>query len=403
MQQRARGRGEDIRKPETVSETKAVASFMYHAGALLLNRSLLKAAFGFINVFIPILLYQTFGITYLGIYILMSLLVVFGTPISALLLARCGVRFLIAASIPFAACAVIILTLPIDQGIAGLLFAVCMGIHTSLYWVPYHVDLAAQLRVPHRGAIMGWYENVLEIVSIVTPFVGGVLIVLTGFNDTLTLVAIVSMLALIPLYFVHEVYERFSWGYFETFRRLFSRKNRSMFIGYAADGAQTAVATILWPVFIFAIFDEHYAAVGLVTSLTMIAIIALNALLGHAADSMGNEKVIKLGVLLSSTGWILKAFVTTPFTAFITETYHKFGDSIVKLSRDITGFSSAAESGHYIDEYSTIAEMSFRTGKVFILIIAGAIIPWFGVPAIFIVTGVLTTALVLFKDRFSVR
>jgi hypothetical protein len=306
-------------------------------------------------------------------------------------------------SVPFAVAAVLVLSAHISKGLMGALFAVLMGLHTAFYWVPYHVDLALQLRIPHRGVVMGWYENILEIVGILTPFVGGILIVLTGFQDSLAFVAVICALSIIPLYFVHEVYERFEWGYFETFRRLFSVKNRSMVLGYAADGAQTAVATILWPVFIFAVFDDHYAAVGLVTSLSMIAILALNALLGHAADSVGNNRLIKWGVVLSSTGWFFKAFAVTPFHVFITDTYHKFGDSIVKLSRDITGYSSAAEAGHYIDEYTTIAEMAFRTGKVLILILAGIIIPFFGVQAIFIVTGILTTALVVFKGHLSVK
>jgi MFS family permease len=384
-------------------EVQAVASFIYHAGALLLNRSLLKTAFGFINVFIPIFLYQIFGIQFLGIYILMGLVVVFATPISALMLSRFGVRFLMLLSVPLAVAAVLVLSSDMPKGMMGALFAILLGLHTALYWVPYHVDLALQLRVPHRGVITGWYENILEIVGILTPFVGGILIVLTGFQDSLTFVAIVCALSIFPLYFVHEVYERYEWGYFETFRRLFSKKNRSMVLGYAADGAQTAVATILWPVFIFAVFDDHYAAVGLVTSLSMVAILTLNALMGHVADSVGNQRLIKWGVVLSSTGWFFKAFAVTPFHVFVTDTYHKFGDSIVKLSRDITGYSSAADAGHYIDEYTTIAEMAFRVGKVIILIAAGAIIPFFGIQAVFILTGILTTALVVFKGHLSVK
>lgn len=402
MQSMYRSRG-IIRQPVSRVEVKAVASFMYHAGALLLNRSLLKTAFGFINVFVPIFLYQKFGIQFLGIYILLCLVVVFVTPISALLLSRLGVRVLMFMSVPFAVASMLVLSLDIDKGLMGLLFAVCMGIHTALYWVPYHVDLALQLKVSHRGVIMGWYENILEIVSILTPFIGGVLIVLTGFSDSLAFVAIICSLSVVPLYFVHEVYERFEWTYIETFRKLFSKKNRSLFLGYAADGAQTAVATILWPVFIFNVFNSEYAAVGLVTSLSMVAILMLNALMGHIADIVGSQRLIKWGVVLSSTGWIFKAFVASPFHVFVTDTYHKFGDSIVKLSRDISGYSSAAECGHYIDEYTTIAEMSFRLGKVSILILAGIVIPFFGIQAIFIVTGIITTALVVFKGHLSVK
>lgn len=384
-------------------EAKDIGSFLYHASGLLVNRFILKAAFGFVNVFTPIILYQKFGMAMVGVYIISHAIVILTTPLSAMLLNHTGVRPLIAASVPFAAASIAILGFDMEPGLQGMLFAVTLALTTSLYWVPYHVDLAEELRRRHRGAIIGWYENILEFAAILTPFIGGIMIVLTGVQDTVIVAAVFCLLAIIPVFFIEEVYERFSWGYFETFNKLFDYRNRKMLLSYGADGAQTAVATTFWPVFIFYVFQEKYAAVGFVTSLTMVFILMLNAWLGHMVDKWGHEKVLKIGTYLEISGWFMKAFVATPFHVFVTDTYHKFGDSVIRLSKDFASYRHMAENGHYIDEYTTLAEISFRLGKIVMLIISAAVITAFDIRHVFLFTACVSVLFLLFKDKLIVR
>lgn len=385
------------------AEAKDIGSFLYHASGLLLNRVILKAAFGFINVFTPIILFQKFGLAMVGVYLLMHAIVIVTTPLSAMLMARVGVRPLIGISVPFAAASIAVLGLDIEQGMQGVLFAITLGLATSLYWVPYHVDLAEELRKRHRGAVVGWYENILEFAAILTPFIGGLMIALTGIQNTALAVATLCLLAIIPVFYIEEVYERFSWGYFETFQKAFSYKHRKILLSYGADGAQMAVATIFWPIFIFFLFDERYAAVGFITSLSMVFILALNAWLGHMVDSWGHAKVLKVGTFLEVTGWFMKAFVVTPFHVFVTDTYHKFGDSVVRLSKDFASYRTMADNGHYIDEYTTLAEISFRLGKMAMLVVSAIIITWLDIRHVFIFTAVISVLFLLFKDKLIIR
>jgi Major Facilitator Superfamily len=403
MHYRTRGRQtHHSRIEEDVSVLRSIESFSLHAGGLLVNRLVLKMAFGFVNVFVPILLYHLFGIRLLGIYILISLIIFLLTPISASLLSRFGVRALIAVSIPFAAMALWALSLnDISPGIAGTLFAVFYAIHHALYWVPYHVDFVHSLGKHHRGAVLGWYEDLLELVTIATPLIGSILIVLTGFSDTLLFVSLLCLMSLFPVYYVHDVYERFNWTYLETFSRLFNRKHRDILIGYGADGAQLAVMTILWPIFLFELLNERYVAVGVVTTATMLVILVLNMAIGFLIDKFGPERLVRWGIVLSMTGWVLKAFVGNPMQVFMVDTYHKFGDSVMRLSRNVTGFSSAADSGHYVDEYTTIAEMAYQLGKILMLILAGVIINFYDIRVVFFVTGLVSLFLIVFRHRLA--
>lgn len=401
MTYRSRGRSNQPASP--TSSVEVLELFSKHAAGLLTNRLILKLAFGFVNVFIPVLLYQLFGIRVLGIYILISLIIILCTPLSAMLLARIGVRRLMAFSMPFAAMSMWALSLfDISAVAAATLFAILFGIHHSLYWVPYHVNFAESLGTKNRGVALGWYEDLLELFSIATPLVGAILIVVTGFNDTLLFVSLLCMIALLPVYFVHEVYERFSWSYIETFKRLFHWKNRKLLLAYGADGAQLGVTTVLWPIFLFELLGEKYINVGLVTTLSLIAILALNILLGKYIDRYGVEKVMGIGVILSMTGWLTKVFVGTPFDVFIADTYHKFGDSVARLSRNVTGFGGAADSGHFIDEYTTLAEISYQVGKILMFVVAGISLTFFGIRSIFVCAAVASLFLIIFRRHFSV-
>jgi MFS family permease len=384
-------------------EARDIGSFLYHASGLLLNRFILKAAFGFINIFTPIILYQKFGMAMIGVYVLTHIIVIVTTPLSAMLLAHMGVRPLIAMSVPFAALAIALIGMDIEHSVLGFLFAISMGLATSLYWVPYHVDLSEQLRRRHRGAVIGWYENILEFATILTPFIGGVMIVLTGIADTTLAIALLCLTAIIPVFFIEEVYERFSWGYLETFQKVFSYKHRKILLSYGADGAQMAVATIFWPIFIFFLFDEKYAAVGFITSLSMVFILVLNAWLGHMVEQWGHARVLKVGTFLEVSGWLMKAFVVTPFHVFVTDTYHKLGDSVIRFSKDFASYRHMADNGHYIDEYTTLAEISFRLGKICMLVISAALIAVFDIRVVFICTAAISVLFLLFKDRLIIQ
>jgi MFS family permease len=387
---------------EDASVIKAIESFSLHAGGLLINRLILKMAFGFIDVFVPILLYQLFGVSVLGVYILVALVVILLTPISAALLSKFGIRSLIAVSIPFASVAVWALSLnDISPSTAGFLFAILFGTHHALYWVPYHVDFVRSLSRGHQGAVLGWYEDLLELVTIATPVIGGVLIVLTGFSDTLLFISLLCLMSLFPIYYVKDMYETFEWGYLETFARLFSHKNRHILVGYAADGAQVAAATVLWPIFLFELLGGRYVVVGIVTTFALLGMLVLNLTIGYLIDKFGPDRLVRWGIVLSLTGWVLKAFVGNPFEVFMVDTYHKFGDAVMRLSRNVTGYNSAAESGHYIDEYTTLSEIAYQMGKVVMLVLAGALLVYVGIRGVFVVTGLISIFLIVFGKHIA--
>jgi MFS family permease len=283
-------------------------------------------------------------------------------------------------------------------------FIVAIALYRAAYWVPYQTDLGHFLGHKHIGIHMAIYRNVLQIMNAITPLVGGLLITAFEFKYVFVFAAIILFTTLLPIHYIVQVYERYSWGYIETFKHFLSRKNRALVYAYMADGAQGIITSIVWPIFIFELLNGNYASVGFITSLTTIAILLLNVVVGKIIDKTGRDKVLKYSTLFSATGWLIKVFVDSAFQIFITDTYHRIGRAANRMTFDSSTYEQAADNGHYIDEFTTLKNMALDLGRVLMLIIVVVLVYSVGnVRIVFILAAIATLMMVFLNRRISVR
>jgi MFS family permease len=270
--------------------------------------------------------------------------------------------------------------------------------------VPYQTDLGHFLGHAKIGIHMAVYKNILQIMNAITPLAGGILIASFGFKHVFVFAALVLFTTLIPLHFIAQVYERYAWGYIETFKHLFAHKNRPLVYAYAADGAQGIISSIVWPVFIFELLSGNYMSVGFITSLTTIAILLLNVVVGKVIDNIGRDKVLKYSTLLSATGWLIKVFVDSAFQIFITDTYHRIGRAANRMTFDSSTYEQAADNGHYIDEFTTLKNMALDMGRVLMLTVVALMVYYVGnVRVVFVLAAAATLVMVLLNRQIKVR
>lgn len=142
-----------------------------------------------------------------------------------------------------------------------------------------------------------------------------------------------------------------------------------MMITYMADGAENWIGGVLWPIFIWQLLNGEFLAVGLVSSVVTLAAVVLKLIVGDYADKFDKRKLMKWGSVLYSIGWIAKMFITTAFHIFLASTYHNFALVILRTPFDVLVYEKAADSGHYVDEYSTLREMYLHTGRILVMVI----------------------------------
>ncbi len=380
---------------------------------LFISRVLMRVSLGALGVFLPVFLYlqfrDVFSTNVSVMYVILIFLAVYSlhlllAPISARLFHQLGMRRLMLTGILMAAASLISLYFienNIYIGIAAYILSA--GFYRAFYWVPYHVDLTHELDANRRGRQLAMMANISDVLVVLVPLLGGVAIAaLGGFQTVFITGAFLMLLAALPLLFISDVYEYYSWSYVETFKKLFSKENRPLFIAQAANGAQNIATLFFWPLYVFLIVGKQFVLLGAITSATIIFIMLVRYVIGKWIDKFSKDKILLAGVLLSATGWLLKVFVYTPMQAIFIDTYHRIGRTVNGLTFNAVTYEQSADSGTYIDEYTTLKEMAMNIGRISMLLIVGLIMYYLHVNmrAAFLVAA-LVTLLMIFLDRFN--
>jgi len=351
--------------------------------ALYSNRVIQQIAAALVGLFLPILLYINLDNSFykvLAFFALSFLLWLFLVPLGAMAMSKIGIRKSIVISIVFGlAWYYLLQQFSLGKPIVYLgLALVAITIYRCFYWVPFHTDFAEFTDKRTRGRQLAFLMSVSLIVSVFIPVLAGLIIANYGYEILFLIAITVYLLSIIPVFLLPKVQEKFSYTYFQTFKQVFSKKHRNMLISYAADGAQNVSGIVVWPIFIWLIMNQNYAAVGLISSLIILFSLILQLFMGNLSDRFDKRKVLKWGARLNAAGWIIKMFVQTGFQIFIASTYHSFASIVMRTPYDALMYERAADSGHYVDEYTVLREISLGIGRL-IMIAAIALI--------FLITG----------------
>lgn len=370
------------------------------------SRLITHAGLSVMGVFLPTFIYLEYGGSLQVVvwsFVLGFLIHFLMTPISARLIKGVGMKkLMIVALVPFLSVALTALAFW-DQNptLMLIIYMVAWSIYRSLYWVPYHVEVAEFLDSEHRGRQVSVFTNLSSVVSVITPFIGGIIIEFLGFSWIFVAGVVLVILATLPLFFVEEVHEEYSYSYLESLKELVSKEKRSLFYAYAGDGAQTVVAGVFWPIFIYLILDGNFAAVGAVSSLVVLATIILAAFAGELVDRISRTQVIIISTIIYTTGWFLKGFATTALHIFLFDAYHNAGKAVNRVAFDVGSYTHLADNGHYIDEYTAFKEMALNVGRIVMLILGGFLALIFGIKVAFILAAFASLTMVLVNSALK--
>lgn len=375
--------------------------------ALYFGRILMRISLGTLGVFLPIFFYKEYGYDLgmvIAIYISILSLPLLLLPLTTRLLGYLGIRRMIVIGVVASIFAIGSLYFfdftPVLATLGYIFFNV---LYRTLYWVPFHVDFSNNLDAHSRGRQLAILRNTADIILVMTPFIGGVLIASMGFNAVFLVSIAVMFASLFPLIYVQNTYERFSFGYIDTFMHLFARGNRTLLLAHGANGAQGVAVTVFWPIYVFILLDERFTAIGIIASLTIIAIIILRALIGNLFDRWSEKRVLVAGVILSTTGWIAKVFVQTPLQVFAADSYHNFGRTVNTLSFDAATYEQSADNGTFVDEYTVLKEMALAVGRILMLLLIAALLTFFDLRVAFIIAAVVALVMIVLNHKVSLK
>ncbi|MFH1978792.1 MAG: MFS transporter [Patescibacteria group bacterium] len=284
------------------------------------------------------------------------------------------------------------------------LVIIVLTLYRVCYWLPYHVDFAKFTNKKNRSRQISAINATRGVLGIFLPLISGLLISKFGF-DMLFIIAIVLYLASgIPYFTIPRTKEKFSWGYKQTVQNFFSKKYKKQMFAFAADGAETTIALVVWPIFIFQILNGDYLKMGLISTLIIGITVVLQLILGNKLDKEAKkEKVLKFGTIFSAVSWIIKAFVISAFQVFLIGAFHNLMKIFTKIPFEALTYEIAADEGHFVDEFTVLHEVAINIGKTLAIILAIMLSMFFSISLVFLIAAVASICLNLLRKSMGVE
>ncbi len=333
---------------------------------------ILMIASGFLGLFTPLFLFELFDndirwvVAFFGF---VSLLYAFTVSFGAMFLNRFGFRNALRLSLLLGASWYAGLYFLNKENLFFLIPAlvVVLLLFRLFHWIPYIVDFAKFSSGEDRAKQLSVFGMTRDLLSGLLPILSGFIILKYGFSVVFAIGIFLYLLAGLFFIKIPKTKEKFDWGYRQSWQELLSKKNRSNFYAYMADGAEGVVGFIVWPIFMFQLLDGNYLEVGYISALIVVVTMILRFVLGDRldkGDDSEKKKLLGFGTFLYSLGWIVKIFVLTSFHIFIVGVYHNVVRIFARTSFDTMFFDMVANKKHYVDEFTVLHEMAVHLGKV---------------------------------------
>lgn len=376
--------------------------------ALAAHRFLFRFSFAGINIFSWIFAFQYFFLVEPDIahafvrtallYALSQTITCLTTPYAARLL-RLGARRALLFATVVAASSFVVL----GAAFAGFwggsyipaalaVFACGLGFYRALYWIPYEIEVEA------TGASRR--TRFAEVCIALAPLLGGLFVVSMPLGPVSLLFAgaAIILFATIPVFFLREVRERFSWGYRETFGQLVEPANRGIVVRTVFEGVSGAALLLFWPLAIFILTGWSYEMLGIILSLTFVVAILGRPLVRRGMRTMSSHNSLGMNVMFAFTPWVLRMLVATPLGVIGVDSYF-YTTAPRRIGLDPLTYEQVADAGSFVDEFTALKEMSLSLGRILMCIVAAVCALSFTLPvafiAIFIVAAIASTAVVL--------
>ena len=355
---------------------------------------ILSLANGMLGLFLPIFFFKTFSysiywvIIFFGVsYLLYSIFLPFG----AMLMSKIGLK----KSMILGRFVMILFYLTLffiskNVILFSIIAEIILLVFRLLYWVPYHTDFAKFTEGKLRGREIAYIRSLIYSVGIVAPILAGLILSKYDFNYLFIVALFVMAASLFPLFRISPTKEHYSFSYFQTFKVLLEKKNRNSLIAYSADGAQGFIGIVIWPVFIFQILNQRYLAIGSISALLTALTIISQLLIGNYTDIFKKRKIIRLGSILYSLGWVLKGLVVTAFNIVFAGIFQNLSALVMRTPFDALFYEKAADHGSYVDEYTVLKEISLNSGRTIMAIITLFLISLWGIRVSFYLAALVS-------------
>ncbi len=273
------------------------------------------------------------------------------------------------------------------------LAAIVGGIAENMFWMARHIDVAT---ITSSFNTTKKFSNILlfsTIAQALAPLFGGLTASLFGIEYALLGASIGLLIAVLPLLKTPEpVVPRKA-----EFRIFKAAPKRHMIASFAIN-AQTVIAALQWPFFIFLIV-QSYGDVGIVSSASLLLVIVLLVYLSRLKNSNKNKQMLRTGSSMRS-GVHLSRTLAQSFTAAMgINILGDLTDTLVSVPYAVNFYESARKYDihAYLVDMEIFANLGQAAPWIVLLIASSAFGLKTALIAMFILAALLTPLLRLIE------
>ncbi|MFC1640946.1 MFS transporter [Patescibacteria group bacterium] len=243
--------------------------------------------------------------------------------------------------------------------VAAVLFAVAK----TLYWPPYHADLARFGGKKQRGRELSVLVVVGQLTIFIAPLLAGTVLEELSFGWLFFIGSVLMAISAIPLMLSKEKVFPKKIRYWDFHRAYFSKFHVRRAITYMGLGEEL-VAMVIWPIFIFSVVGDFLLFGGILTGAMLISSI-LMLFTGRLTDRFRRSSVMKGVTLFYFVSWFPKLLIKTPVHAFVTDSFGQFLKNANLLPLHAMAYTEAKENyGDKVIMGAMLFEMGYIVSKI---------------------------------------
>jgi len=329
-------------------------------------------ALGLISIFIPIFLYD------LGYSIPWILFFYFLLPLNTVLFGYRGARWVAKLGIKRSMLASIFLLFIQLAGLRylqawPLLFFILPTVQAfkaMFYNYSFNLNFIQHSDSGRRGKEVSSLQASALIASLLSPFLGGLVIKFFGFYVLFIIAAALLFVSIIPLALLKETYEKVNFSQGSMFKDIFSRSNRPVALSFSGFAVEEWIGYVIWPIFLTVIYLST-ESIGAISSLTALVTFMVFYFVGKLSDKQDKRRLIKFGTFFYFFSWLGRIFATGFMSVLFIDTYKSITGYILRIPWTSYTYDLAARSNYFkfIVEREIIFDLSRVLVAPFIILI----------------------------------
>ena len=323
--------------------------------------------FSLIGIFIPIFIlsqgYEFQNIIYF--YIVHNIFLLATMVIAIVAGKRIGLKRLLIARLPFLFLYFLALLSWEFLQFSYFFIAILSGVQAALYWMPLNIIFTRESKPKDMGKFVSKLIAYPQIVGIIGPLIGAVLIKFFSFKVLFSFAFLVIIFSVLPILQIDIKKVKYDLD-FKKGLKLF-RKYKKYMIAELFDNFGGETEGIIWPVFIFLTLGS-IMSIGFIGALIPVGSIIFTLLVGKWIDKGDHGFYMKIGALSLLAIWLVRFIADSSLIYYLTTVVSGFCLSLLVVPY-MAKMTKIAKK-ETVDEFIIFREFFFFIGRMILFMTA---------------------------------